>query len=258
MKKLSPWTIILGVVALLVLVYFLTGFREGFSAPSITCPSNTKTGYQFSIADLQNLGIAISNNILSDIPFINEYMSWLATNFPTESNPGFVAWLLMTYSMNSGVAVTGTPPMVTNTGIPFPTDGTSEFLKNYATALTKWDPNPTINGPNPGATADLLWNDASTLNAYRSNIVWAYFYGACAAPVQGGLSPIKKPSAPSMSGGAASAPAPAPTSSPSTSTSAPPAASSSPNQPLTFYVPQPCKQEYKSVPGGSVELRCFD
>lgn len=255
MKKLSPWTIILGVVGLLVLVYFLTGFREGFSAPSITCPSNYQTGYQFSVADYGNLGIAITNSILSDIPFINEYLVWLAANFPGE-NPLVIGGLLMTYSVNSGVAVTGSPPMVTNTGVAFPNSSTSEFIQNYSTALTKWD--PTINSPNPGATADLLWTDAgSGANLYKSNIIWAYFYGACAAPVQGGLSPIKKPSAPSMSGGAAPAPAPTSSSS-STTTSAPPAASSSPNQPLTFYVPQPCKQEYKSVPGGSVELRCFD
>jgi hypothetical protein len=50
---------------------------------------------------------------------------------------------------------------------------------------------------------------------------------------------------------------PEPTSAP-TSTVTTTASPSSPNQPLTFYIPQPCKNEYKSIPGGSLEMRCFN
>uniref|UniRef100_A0A6C0EQS6 Uncharacterized protein n=1 Tax=viral metagenome TaxID=1070528 RepID=A0A6C0EQS6_9ZZZZ len=34
--------------------------------------------------------------------------------------------------------------------------------------------------------------------------------------------------------------------------------SSSKQQPLTMYIPQPCSASFKSIPGGAVDIHCFD
>jgi len=99
--------------------------------------------------------------------------------------------------------------------------------------------------PAPGTTGPLADTSTFPNNAY-ADLVYIYYYGPAS----------KTPYVPPVSGSSAPAPTPAPSS--TTTTAAPPAASSSPNQPLTFYIPQPCKNGYKSVPGGTVDLRCFD
>jgi hypothetical protein len=42
------------------------------------------------------------------------------------------------------------------------------------------------------------------------------------------------------------------------SSSTPSPASSSSTQPMTVGVPSPCRNSYKSIPGGSMEFKCFD
>jgi hypothetical protein len=127
-----------------------------------------------------------------------------------------------------------------------------DFYKDFLPVYNaEWNVMAQNGVPAPGTTGPLA--DTSTLpnNSY-ANLVYIYYYGPASktpyvAPTPGSLAPLPKP------------PAPTPTTSSSMMNStAPPAASSSPNQPLTFYLPQPCKNGYKSFPGGTVDLRCFD
>jgi hypothetical protein len=118
----------------------------------------------------------------------------------------------------------------------------TDFLPVYN---AEWNVMAQNGVPAPGTTGPLADTTTFPNNAY-ADLVYTYYYGPAS----------KTPYVPPVSGSSAPAPTPAPSS--SITTAAPPAASSSPNQPLTFYIPQPCKNGYKSVPGGTVDVRCFD
>ena len=106
--------------------------------------------------------------------------------------------------------------------------------------------------PAPGAVA--VTDPATLANSAYADLVYIYYYGpASKTPyvppaTPGSLAPISKPKPEPTPAGASSM------MSSTTTTSK----SGSPGQPYTFYVPQPCKSEYKSVPGGTVDLKCFD
>jgi hypothetical protein len=128
-----------------------------------------------------------------------------------------------------------------------------DFYKDFLPVYNaEWNVMAQNGVPAPGTTGPLA--DTSTFpdNAY-ADLVYIYYYGPSSktpyiAPPTGALSPISKPS---------SEPTPAGASSMMSSTTTT-SKSGSPGQPYTFYVPQPCKSEYKSVPGGTVDLKCFN
>jgi hypothetical protein len=237
--KIEPW-MILGVAVVAILLILMTRkFQEHLTGQTIFTPQ-----------DLQDIATGNQNSQVAV-----KYGQWVATNWPILLGNVQAVDILADYISFYGSTYTS------NTSIPAPIGTTDDFLTQYAAALNK---QPQYNNT---VTVQLLKDDmnipAGGKDLFLSNVVYDWFYGPKSptpyiSPMSGGSA---KPTP--MSGGAVPsstpAPAPAPSSTPSSTTSAgPPAASSSPNQPLTFYVPQPCKKEYKSIPGGSVELRCFD
>ncbi len=180
-----------------------------------------------------------------DTPGSATFDAWFVPNFPQGTMDTVVyvqvakatLWFVWAYSPKYAAA---TAPLSKD-------DFYKDFLPVYNAELAVMDQNSI---PAPGAVAV---TDPTTFanNAY-ADLVYVYYYGPTSktpyvAPPTGELAPISKP------------PAATPTTSSSIMNSvAPPAASSSPNQPLTFYIPQPCKDAYKSFPGGTVDLRCFD
>jgi len=181
-------------------------------------------------------------------PGSQTFDEWFVPNFP---QGGFdsttyiqiakaTLWFVVGYSANYAKA---SAPLSKN-------DFYNDFLPVYNAEWSGMAQNGVVA---PGTTGPL--GDTSTfVNNVYANLVYIYYYGPKSATPY--VAPPPPPPAPAPAPTPAPAPAPAPST--TTPTAAPPAASSSPNQPLTFYVPQPCKTEYKSVPGGSVELRCFD
>lgn len=129
-----------------------------------------------------------------------------------------------------------------------------DFYKDFLTVYNNTIVVLADNGvPGPGAS---FVNDPTQFsgNTY-AGLVYDYYYGPKSkTPYASTLAPIAPPPKPP----APSSPAPVAPSPTFGTSAAPPAASSSPNQPLTFYLPQPCKSEYKNVPGGSLEVRCFN
>lgn len=237
--KIEPWMILGVAVVVIILILMTRKFQEHLTGQTV-----------FTAQDLQDIATGNQNSQV-----VVKYGQWVATNWPILLGNVQAVDILADYISFYGSTYTS------NTSIPAPIGTTDDFLTQYAAALNK---QPQYNNT---VTVQLLKDDmnipAGGKDLFLSNVVYDWFYGpksptSYISPMAGGSA---KPTP--MSGGAVPsstpAPAPAPSSTPSSTTSAgPPAASSSPNQPLTFYVPQPCKQEYKSIPGGSVELRCFD
>jgi hypothetical protein len=217
------WTILGVAVVVIILVLMTRNVREHLTGQTI--PSLTDA--------LQ----------YPNTPGSVTFDTWFVPNFP---QGGFdtvtylqiakaTLWFVWAYSNNYAAA---SAPLSKD-------DFYKDFLPVYNAEWTVMAENGV---PAPGTTG--LLADTSTFpnNAY-ADLVYIYYYGPASktpyvAP-SGSLAPLPKP------------PAATPTSS-MTNTAAPPAASSSPNQPLTFYIPQPCKDGYKSFPGGTVDLRCFD
>ena len=215
--------ILLGILAVVVLLFIVNPTREHLTGPSI--PS-------------ANDAIAYPNT-----PGSTAFDEWFITNFPQGGMDSTTyvqtaratLWFTYAYGPNYTKA---TAPMSA-------TDFYKDFMPVYNTQLTVMVENRV---PVPGATP-VTDPSQLTYNGY-ANLVYAYYYGPKSKTPYSAPSNTLSPIAPK--------PSPAASSSTMAANSAPPASSSSPNQPLTFYIPQPCKTEYKSVPGGSVELRCFD
>lgn len=224
MKK-TEW-ILLGVGLLILLFFVLRTTREGLTGQTV-----------FTAQDLQDIA---SGNQNSQV--VVKYGQWVATNWPNLLGNVQAVDMLAVYISFYGSTYTS------NTSIPAPIGKTDDFLTQYAAALNK---QPQYNNT---VTVQLLKDDmnipAGGKDLFLSNVVYDWFYGPKSptpyvAPMSGGAA---KPSP--MSGSAAtpssssSAPAPAPAPTPSTST--------------TVSVPSPCHAGLQSIPGGSMEFKCFN
>lgn len=255
MKK-STWCL-LGAVALIFMLWMLRSVREGFTQPSIKCPAGQNssgtpviTGAQLTQSDVDYILAAQQNGGATSGQDVNadELLSWIATNIPsvvgstTELN--FLLTLLLTYSQNSGETFP-----TTQGKLPFPTSATDQFIVNYAKALKVFDPyNPS---GNPATTVEIQAGLADFLpgpssgDMYMIEWVWSYFYGSCSAPpAKAAPSPLSGASSSSSSASFAPKTGPTPTPTPSNST--------------TVSVPSPCKAQLQSIPGGSMEFKCFN
>ena len=181
-----------------------------------------------------------------DTPGSTIFDAWFVPNFP---QGGFdtvtyvqiakaTLWLVWAYGPNYAKA---TAPLSKN-------DFYIDFLPVYN---AEWNVMAQNGVPAPGTTGPLTDPSAFANNAY-ADLVYIYYYGPSSktpyVPPKGSLVPITKPTPEPTPAGASSM------MSSTTTTSK----SGSPGQPYTFYVPQPCKSEYKSVPGGTVDLKCFN
>jgi hypothetical protein len=288
MKK-STWCL-LGAVALIFMLWMLRSVREGYANPQ-TCPVNgttgktVQTGYLPSNLDVDNLVASLDSNSLSPVAWIDGYLSWLQTNFPEFSGGGKAASQLIfgylySYAVKLGASAgknvgtdTGTgeamnqiswsntpylqAPKISCTPTACTDSSDGKFLAQYASALQASD--PTLGGaPNADATpANLLnlytlsndkagGNGTNVADPYAIMAVYSYYYGTCAPP----------PPAPSpMSGSSASTP-----SSASLAPTAPgsgPTPTPVPSNSSTVSVPSPCHAGLQSIPGGSMEFKCF-
>lgn len=263
MKK-SGW-ILLGIVILLGLLAILyNNQREHYTAfPTMTCtnpaapstPLVTGTAFNteilgiiMSIAGGAQIGATDSNSTIAVT-----YMIWLEQNFPAAATDAVgLANFILTYGAYSGISTPTKqgqlppPPQLPAGATSWPANQDwGEFAKNYAKALNAFD--PILKGPNPAVTPEGILVDLNTTNAHAANVVYTWFYGGCAA-------------ANTMSGGAAP---PSSTLSPltpssSSSGSAASNASSVPSSSTTVPVPSPCHAGLQSIPGGSMEFKCFN
>jgi len=222
MKKMDM--ILLGIVCVVaLLIYINRNVREHLTGQFIPSPTDA-TGYPST-------------------PGSTTFDNWFVPAYPQGSTDPTTymqiakatLWFVIEYSPNYAKA---TVPLSKD-------DFYTDFLPVYNNTIVVLADNVI---PAPGAS---FVNDPTLLasNAY-AGLVYDYYYGPksktpyVAPPATlGPIAPPPKPVAPTPTFG---------------TSAAPPASSSSPNQPLTFYVPQPCKSEYKNVPGGSIEIRCFD
>lgn len=179
-------------------------------------------------------------------PGSTTFDAWFVPNFP---QGGFdtvtylqiakaTLWFVWAYSPKYAAAAA---PLSKN-------DFYTDFLPVYN---AEWNVMAQNGVPAPGTTGPLADTSTFPNNAY-ADLVYIYYYGPSSktpyVPPKGSLAPITKPT---------SEPTPAGASSMMSSTTTT-SKSGSPGQPYTFYVPQPCKSEYKSVPGGTVDLKCFN
>jgi hypothetical protein len=222
--------IFLGIVVVLVLLFIVKPTREHLTG--VTIPSASDA-------------VAYPNS-----PGSTTFDEWFIPNFPQGGmdtatylqTAKATLWFVQGYGANYTKA---TAPLST-------TDFYKDFMPIYNTELVAMYDNQV-----PAPTAVPATDPSQLASNDYANAVYAYYYGPKSKTPYSAPSSSLSPIAPKPAS-LAPKPSPAPSQSTMAANSAPPASSSSPNQPLTFYIPQPCKTEYKSFPGGSVELRCFD
>lgn len=286
MKK-STWCL-LGAVALIFMLWMLRSVREGYANPQ-TCPTiNGKTiptGYLPTNLDVDNLVASMNSNSVSPVAWIDGYLAWLLTNFPefTAGGPAanqMIFGYLYSYALKLGTGagtnvgtdpVTGeamtqiswssnTPyleaPKITCTPTTCADASDGKFLAQYAAALQAHDPVQGGN-PNPAATPANLLNlytlsndkaggsGTNVADPYAIMAVYSWYYGTC-APKPPPLSGSGTSSSSAASSAASLAPKTGPTPTPTPSNSS------------TVSVPSPCKAQLQSIPGGSMEFKCFN
>ncbi len=212
--------ILLGMVCLAIfLIYMTCNVREHLTGQVLFTPTDA-VGYP-------------------NTPGSTTFDEWFVTYYPQAGTDPTLymqiakatLWFVIEYSPNYAKA---TAPLSKD-------DFYNDFLPVYNNGLTVLAENGV---PTPGTSGSSVSNPSFLQGLLYPEGVYDYYYGLKSkTPYVAPMSGKSAPTAPTPTFG---------------TSAAPPASSSSPNQPLTFYVPQPCKSEYKNVPGGSIEVRCFD
>lgn len=165
--------------------------------------------------------------------------SWIAKYGPSAATPGSP----LEYSFANSLAVYGSVVSGLSTT---PTGG--DFANQYAAA---WNSNPdtaTYKRPQINGTevlVDYSGKDVSPLGIYTYYVFQYYFTDALPPPPAPAAVPATvAPSPPKPSISLTGVPAPA-------------ASSATQPSPLGAGVPSPCHPSYQSIPGGSIEYRCF-
>lgn len=227
--KQRDWILIAIVVVLVALVWKSGGFREGFTGNPI--PSQ---------ADIQSAGGSFSGGHFtpSGTPTytMTAMVNWFKTNAPwptgTTDNDilGLVSWPI---AIAYGLVFNNNPQPFINFIQSMPSGGS---VSDNVTKIVNFV-NTTYPSKEPLRVDDFLpvVNQGQKPSPQTKDDInlyyWFYVY------VFG--KPGSSPSIPATS-------------------STPSPASSSSTQPMTLSVPSPCRPEYKSIPGGSMEFKCFN
>lgn len=215
--KQKDWTPILVVVGILALVWFFGGFREGFTTVN---PIITQADFQ----SFQSYPRQLTPNATT-------LLNWAEANNVDMGN-GFSQLSLNAYKYGqvASQSVSGTPTL-------------NDF---YVQFLNATDPGLTPNTPGFTEMINQIVSDyalgTSASAPYQTQSVYKYYFGTAPPPAPY-VPPTPTPSPPSSSSTPSTPPASTPSSAPSSSSS--------------VQIPTPCTSSYRSIPGGSMEFKCF-
>lgn len=148
--------------------------------------------------------------------------------------PNIAKYDTMIPAMASNVAAYGNVVM---SNMQSGTPALNDFYTQLSTALQN-PPFQTFT-PQDVATSYGITDPSKDTNRIYANAIYNYYFGNPPTPTPY-VPPTPPPAAPA---------APKP--------SAPTPATSSSTQPMTVGIPAPCRPQYKSIPGGSMEFKCF-
>jgi hypothetical protein len=213
--------VVIAIGAIVALLWGLGGFREGFTGN----PIPTLTDFKSISGSFSGGHFTMSGTPSSTLTSV---FNWFKANvpFPTGTTDADIYGTVGLYGAMNSDFIFGTNDMTpfVNFVSAMPSGGTVEDnmtkVINFVNTTYKQTLKASdfIQTINAGQTSPV--NDISDING----TYWGYVYL------------FGKPGSPST----------------------PSPASSSSTQPMTIGVPSPCRPSYKSIPGGSMEFKCFN
>lgn len=218
--KRGEWTLLVIFVVVLALIWSSGGFREMFTAIN---PALSKD-------DVNSIDMSPQNTTGNAASF----QQWVWKTYPN-----IAKYDTMIPAMASNVAAYGNVVM---SNMQSGTPALNDFYTQLSTALQN-PPFQTFT-PQDVATSYAITDPSKDTNRIYANAIYNYYFGNPPTPT-----PYVPPTPP---------PAAPPVAPPPPKPSAPTPAASSSTQPMTLSVPSPCRPQYKSIPGGSMEFKCFN
>lgn len=227
---------VLVVVAVLAII-------AGLIALNKTRENMTGKNPVITLADIQSIVSGKpSDNILT-------LRRWIAKNGPSAAKPGSPAET--TFANSLVIYGTALPSLTTTPTVP-------EFAVSYA-AVYNVNPisvaNNSILNP-PEILVDYASKDQSSTGIYTYYVFQYYFTDAAPPPPPAPPSSVPA-TVPATLAGATTPSVVSGSSIPLTGSPTPAASSATQPSPIGAGIPTPCHPSYQSIPGGSVEYRCF-
>lgn len=225
--KQRDWIIIAVLVVVVALVWRSGGFRERF----------TSVNPMLSDADAQSIEFNPRNTSGNAATF----QQWFWNTYPNvakyDMSISTIADNMAKYAKLAPDSVSGAPEL-------------NDFYTQLASALSSGVSSMFAKTPQQIATSYAITDPSQDTTGIYANVIYKYYFGTTPA-----ATPYVPPK-PSPMSGISTAPKPSPMD--AKTNPAPSPASSSSTQPMTVGIPSPCRPSYKSIPGGSMEFKCYD
>jgi hypothetical protein len=218
--------VVIAIGAIVALLWGLGGLREGFSTVNPMLSDADAQSIEFNPRSTSGNAATFQQWFWNAYPSVAKYDMSIST----------IADNLAAYAKIAPDSVSGAPAL-------------NDFYTQLASALSTGKPSMFAKTPQDIATSYAITDPSKDTTGIYANVIYSYYFGNTPAPT-----PYVPPTPPSISG-TASTPK---TSSPISASTNPSPASSSSTQPMTIGVPSPCRNSYKSIPGGSMEFKCFN
>lgn len=232
MKIKQDGIVIFFIIVVIVALFWIFGiFREGF----------TTVNNMLSDADAQS--IAFNTNIT---PNASAFQNWFWNTYPNiakyDTSITSIAQNLAAYAKLAPQSMSGAPDL-------------NDFYEQLATALSAGKDPMFARKPEDVAKSYVITNPSQDSTGIYANVIYSYYFGN--TPPATAYVPPASP-APAPAPAPATKPTPSPAPAPTPSPAPTPAPSSSSTQPMPLSIPSPCTPAYKSIPGGSIEFKCFN